>query len=220
MGLLSYSESLVARSAENVNKLNTILNEIKAAVNSIDNAKVAADAAIAWTKLATAGKIKNVDIAADAAIAAGKLALSNAITTAMLQDNSVTDAKKAPPTSYVYAPAGAGVNADATNTGVIVSGSMPEGYYLYLCNLHCQMNSGLPNVVGRARALKNLVQIDDEVEVIFTADSNNPTFQLHLHGIFYSDGNDILTIVVDGIDPGFEVYVEAVDSTLTMLKLN
>lgn len=74
MAVLNYSVSLVPGANENVNTLNTMLNEIKASVNSIVNDQVSNSAAIQYSKLSLANSILNADINSAAAIAHSKLA--------------------------------------------------------------------------------------------------------------------------------------------------
>lgn len=73
MAALSLSYSAITGDTITAARWNTMGTEITTAVNSISNAQIASDAAIAYSKLNLATSIVNADISATAAIAISKI---------------------------------------------------------------------------------------------------------------------------------------------------
>ena len=77
MALLNYSTTLVGGSPENVNTITQLLEEARSSINSIHNAQIASDAAIAYSKLNLVGQLLPADLAAAFALAVSKLTLNS-----------------------------------------------------------------------------------------------------------------------------------------------
>lgn len=74
MAALSLSYTAVTGDTITAGRWNTMGTEITNSVNSVTNAQIAADAAIAYSKLSLSSSIVNADISGSAAIAQSKLA--------------------------------------------------------------------------------------------------------------------------------------------------
>jgi hypothetical protein len=73
MTVLDYTTSLVAGEPENVNDVVTMFNEVRAAVNNIDETNLSPSARLPYERLDLAGRVRDSDVKSDAAIALSKL---------------------------------------------------------------------------------------------------------------------------------------------------
>jgi hypothetical protein len=197
MGRLVYSTSLVANTVENIQTVQTMLEEAQTAINEIIDEQIAAGANIDYSKLNLGGQITNSDIASDADIAQSKLA-DLVITDDEVADGALSLEKIE--TESIITGTNAGIVTMTTSLANMASFTCGDaGVYLVLALCEFQTDGLSAGDITIQHRLVNVLSPDGTRRTVFYIENTDPSFfSVTNFGIYSMSAGNTMTFQASG----------------------